>query len=130
MNHFSEVVMDHFLHPRGATPLVHVSGEGWAGAPEARRYMRIQVQVVDDTVVAASFGTYGCAPAIAAGSFICEWATGRSVDEADTMTAEQLEHALGGLPDSRRFCAGLAVDALREALRMAVRPIDREALVD
>ena len=54
---------------------------------------------------------------IAAGSFLTEWIRGKSIDYADEISAELLRERLGGLPLSKRFCADLAVGALKCALR-------------
>jgi NifU-like protein involved in Fe-S cluster formation len=83
--------------------------------------MRIQVRLDGETIAAASFGTYGCVPAIACGSFITEWVTGRPVGQALEYSADDLRHALGGLPTGRRYCADLAVDALRAAIHDAIK---------
>jgi NifU-like protein involved in Fe-S cluster formation len=113
---FSPTVMEHFLHPRHTGPLPQATGEGWGGSPHSSRYMRIQVAVLDGVVVGATFGTYGCAPAIAAGSYLCDWALGKPIGQVEHLTGEQLTLWLGGLPEARRFCAHLAVDALRAAV--------------
>jgi len=89
---------------------------------ETSRFMRIQVRMKHGAIHQASFATYGCAPAIAAGSFLCDWSIGRTPDEVRTMTPETLEQALGGLPPARRFCAGLAVEALQQAVLHATSP--------
>jgi nitrogen fixation NifU-like protein len=115
----SAIVMDHFLHPRGMAVIHNPDGEGWAGSVEAHRYMRMQVKVQDSVLSDVAFGTYGCAPAIAAGSFVCEWAQGKTVAQAQALTSDELTTMLGGLPAARRFCADLAVDALHAALTAA-----------
>jgi NifU-like protein involved in Fe-S cluster formation len=112
--------MDHFRHPRGAGTLPPPCLEGWSGDVATHRYMRIQVCVENNRVTAATFGTFGCAAAIASGSCLCEWVTGRAVSEAHTLTPDQLDGFLGGLPRHRLFCATLAVDALRAALSHAL----------
>jgi nitrogen fixation protein NifU and related proteins len=96
------------------------SGEGWAGSVETSRFMWIQLRLEGGRVAEARFGTYGCAPAIAAGSFLTEWVQGRTVEEAFTASARRLCRALGGLPEHRRFCADMAVDALHAALQDAL----------
>lgn len=118
---FSDIVMDHFHHPRHVGSLESPSGEGWAGTVESGCYMRIQVQLEADRVAQARFATYGCVPAIAAGSFVAEWVSGRRVDEVERFTADELIAALGGLPEERRFCADLALDALRAAVKNALQ---------
>lgn len=113
---FSPTVMEHFLHPRNVGTLAAPTGEGWSGSRESGRLVRIQVRLRDGVVQEARYQTYGCAPAIAAGSFLTEWVQGRTVQEALELGPEELERQLGGLPPQRRFCAALAVDALRQAL--------------
>jgi NifU-like protein involved in Fe-S cluster formation len=117
---FSDVIMDHFLGPRHTAPLSFVSGEGWGGTVESGRYIRIQVAVDEGRVVDAAFATVGCAPAIAAGSYTCEWAVGRTVQEALILTDDDLDRALGHIPESRRYYANLAVEALSKALEKAI----------
>ena len=124
---FSDVVMNHFMTPRRAGTLPDPSGEGWSGVLESNRFMRIQVRVEADAVVDATFATYGCAPAIAAGSYLCEWAVGRSVSDIQALTAGQLTAFLGGLPANRRYCADLAVDAFHRALSNAVSKAEEPA---
>lgn len=128
MHGLSDTVMDHFLHPRNAGPLPEASGEGWSGNVESGRYMRIQVRLADGCVVEAGFGTYGCAPAIAAGSYLTEWVRGCPVEKARTYTSERLLQALGGLPRPRRYCAELAVTALRTAIDHALQASPVHAL--
>jgi nitrogen fixation NifU-like protein len=116
---FSPTVLDHFENPRNAGELPAPSGEGWAGSMEAGRFLRYQVRLAADRIEDLRYATYGCVPAIAAGSLLGEWARGRTVEEALSLSAETLVQMLGGLPRRRRFCADLAVEALHRALRAA-----------
>jgi NifU-like protein len=118
----SAKAMEHFLNPRNAGPLPNPSGEGWAGSTATSRYMRIQVRLEDGRIRKIGFGTYGCAPAIAAASVLTEWSAGRTVEEARAYTPQRLLRALGGLPEARRYCAALAVEALHAALDDALQP--------
>ncbi len=70
-------------------------------------------------VMDARFGSFGCVPAIAAASIVSAWAVGRTVEEAMRLTASEVVDMLGGVPDERRFCCELAVDALHGAVRAA-----------
>lgn len=109
--------MENFLAPRNVGTFTEPSGEGWAGSLESGRFLRMQVILRGDVVQRARYQTYGCAPVIAAGSFLTEWVRGRTVEEALQFGPSELEAGLGGLPSSSRFCAALAVDALHRALK-------------
>jgi len=117
----SDLVLEHFHHPRNQGTLSSPSGSGLAGSLERSQFMRVQVRLRDQRVAAASFQTFGCAGAIACGSYLTDWMIGRQPSEAEQMPATRLERELGGLPVSRRFCASLAVDALQAALADAAR---------
>lgn len=116
---YSDQVKEHFANPRNCGQLADAHGEGCAGEPGRGNYMIIQARLDDGRVAALGYKTYGCPPAIAAGSCITEMALGRSVEEALTITREELLTALGGLPLGREHCAALAVDALTKAVQAA-----------
>lgn len=113
---FSSAVLDHYYTPRNQGRLAIPSSEGLAGSWRAGQYVRIQVQLEGDRIQAVRFETWGCVPAVACASYLTEWATGRTVQEALAFTPAALDAALGGLPLRRRFCASLAVLALHRAL--------------
>jgi len=117
----SDLILDHFHHPRNQGSLQATSGSGFAGCVPRAQFMRIQVLIVGQRVVEASFQTFGCAGAIACGSYLTEWIIGRAPAEAEQMPPARLDRELGGLPVSRRFCASLAVEALQAALAEAAR---------
>lgn len=116
---FSDEVMRAFSDPKNVGDLSEPYGEGMAGSLKRGVFMQIHVRVLEDRVVEARYRTYGCVPAIAAGSVVTEWVRGRAVDEAMAFTPAELTSALGGLPQDRRFCAELAIEALRSAVRDA-----------
>ena len=119
MSQLSPIVMAHFMQPDHAGALPEPDGEGLAGSLETSRFMRIQLRVRNGRITAARFGTYGCAPAIAAGDYLCQEVEGHTVEDAALWDAPDLIEALGGLPDNRLCCAELAVDALHLALENA-----------
>lgn len=118
---FSEQVMDHYRTPRCVGDLPDASGTGLAGSMARGQFVRLQVRLAGQRVEAARYRTYGCVPALAAGSWACEWVQGRTTAEARSLDASRLEQGLGGLPAGRRFCAALAVEALQRALEDAER---------
>lgn len=113
---YSATVMDHFASPRNVGELPDADAVGKAGEPGRGNYMVLYFRLDGDVITHCRFQTYGCAPAIAAGSVVTEMVTGKVVGEALKLTPEQVEDELGGLPLGHRHCAALAVQALRAAL--------------
>jgi nitrogen fixation NifU-like protein len=69
----------------------------------------------DGVVARASFRTFGCSACIAASSLATELLVGRS----SAPTATELDAALGGLPEDKRYCVGLVSEAAARALKAA-----------
>jgi nitrogen fixation NifU-like protein len=63
------------------------------------------------------FLTDGCGPTVACGSMISTLAKGLFPEKALLISADELLHALGGLPPESVHCAELAVNTLRAAVR-------------
>lgn len=113
---YSDQVREHFANPRNMGALEDADGEGRAGEPGRGNYMIVWVRLSGERIERLGFKTYGCPPAIAAGSCITQMALGRTVQEALAITREELIEALGGLPLGRDHCAALAVESLAEAI--------------
>jgi NifU-like protein involved in Fe-S cluster formation len=60
----------------------------------------------------ATFRTFGCSACIAASSI----ATVLLIGRATAPSGEELDAALGGLPEDKRYCAELVAEAARRAL--------------
>jgi len=63
-------------------------------------------------VLHAAFRTFGCSACIAASSVATELLVGRDTPP----TADELDLALDGLPEDKRYCADLVAEAARRAL--------------
>jgi len=113
---YSPIVTDHFVNPRNAGTIESPDAEGHAGSPDAGEFVVLQLRLANDTITEACFQTFGCGPAIAACSVLTEWVKGKRLKEARTLSPEVLVEMLGGLPEDKFFCAGLAIEALRDAL--------------
>ena len=112
---YSAVLVDHFLNPRNAGLMRDPDGVGaeeYEGCGDlARFYLRVHDQRVADV----RFQTYGCGPTIAAASVASELAGGRAIEDVVSLKAEEVERALGGLPDDRKHAAEVVAGALRAA---------------
>jgi nitrogen fixation NifU-like protein len=112
---YSAVLVDHFLNPRNAGLMRDADGVGedeYEGCGDLTRFF---LRVREERAVEVRFQTYGCGPTIAAASAASELCTGRPIEDVVNLKAEDVEAALGGLPDDRRHAAEVAASALRGA---------------
>jgi nitrogen fixation NifU-like protein len=112
---YSAVLVDHFLNPRNAGLMRDADGVGedeYEGCGDLTRFF---LRVREERAVEVRFQTYGCGPTIAAASAASELCTGRPIEDVVNLKAEDVEAALGGLPDDRQHAADVAASALRGA---------------
>ncbi|MGN8876659.1 iron-sulfur cluster assembly scaffold protein [Pseudoflavonifractor sp. HCP28S3_F10] len=113
---YTDKVMDYFNHPRNAGSLDDPDAVGVAGNPKCGDIMQVTLRVEDGVITDARFKTFGCAAAIATSSMATEMIKGRTVEQAFTLTNEQVAEALGGLPLHKMHCSVLAEQAIKAAV--------------
>jgi len=91
-------------------------GIGTAGNPVCGDTMTIYIKVKNGRIVDIKFQTFGCAAAIATSSMITELAKGKTLEEAEKITRDDVADALEGLPPIKMHCSNLAADALKAAI--------------
>ena len=113
---YSEKVLEHFKNPRNVGELENPDGVGIEGNPVCGDLMEIHIQVEDDRITDIRFKTFGCGSAIATSSMVTEMAKGKTLDEALTITRNDVANELDGLPKQKLHCSNLAADALHKAI--------------
>ncbi len=78
--------------------------------------MEIFLTFENNRVLTASYATNGCASSTVSGSFAAELTLGKDPDELANITAEDVLHAIGRLPEEDQHCATLAARTIQEAL--------------
>ena len=115
---YSDVVMDHFLNPRNVGEIENPDGVGEVGNPVCGDMMTFYIKVgEDDRLEDVKFKTFGCGAAIAVSSMVSEMAKGKTLDEALSITRDDVARELGGLPKNKMHCSNLGADALARAIQ-------------
>ena len=91
---YTETVKDHFLNPKnfimGDETKWQADGEGLVGNPVCGDQMLVKIRVKDNKITDIGWKTYGCASAIASTSALSEIAKGKTLEEADHITAKEI----------------------------------------
>ena len=114
---YSEVVMDHFMHPRNVGVIEDASGVGQVGNAKCGDIMKIYLKIENDIIVDVKFETFGCGSAIASSSMATEMIKGKSIQDALKLTNQAVCEALDGLPAAKVHCSVLAEEAIKSALK-------------
>ena len=114
---YSEVVMDHFMHPRNVGTIEDASGVGTVGNAKCGDIMKIYLKIENDIIVDVKFETFGCGSAIASSSMATEMIKGKPLSEALQLTNKAVAEALDGLPAHKMHCSVLAEEAIKSAVK-------------
>lgn len=118
---YTEVVKEHFLNPRnflmGDESKYQYDAVGTVGNPVCGDQMKMYIRVQDDIITDIKWKTYGCASAIASTSALSELAKGKSLEDAEKISAAEIAEFLGGLPKHKFHCSVLGNQALAAAIQ-------------
>jgi nitrogen fixation NifU-like protein len=106
-------------NPRNLGEMENADAVGTVGSPECGDMLRMWIKFKEENgrkiIDRASFQSFGCQTAIAVASVATELLSGKTIEEAKSMSGEELAAPLGALPPVRIHCAQLVESALRNA---------------
>src|SRR3954470_13964478 len=106
--------------PQNLGEMENADAIGTVGSADCGDMLRMWVKFKEEggrkVIDRATFQTFGCQTAIAVASVATEMLAGKTVDEAMSMSGEDLAAPLGPLPPVKIHCAQLVEGALRSAL--------------
>lgn len=118
---YNPKVMDHFMNPRNIGVISDASGIGEVGNPTCGDIMKMYIKVEKkngrEILSDIKFQTFGCGAAIATSSMVTEMMKGKTLEEAERLTNEEVAKELGGLPPIKMHCSNLAASALQAAIK-------------
>ncbi|MCI6606123.1 MAG: Fe-S cluster assembly scaffold protein NifU [Clostridiales bacterium] len=114
---YTDIVMDHFQHPRNVGSIENADGIGEVGNAKCGDIMKMYLKIQDNVITDVKFETFGCGSAIASSSMATEMIKGKTIDEALAVTNKQVVDALGGLPAHKLHCSVLAEEAIKSAIK-------------
>ena len=114
---YSDIVMDHFMHPRNVGEIENPDGVGQVGNAKCGDIMKMYLKINGNVIEDVKFETFGCGSAIASSSMATELIKGKTIDEALTVTNRQVVDALGGLPAHKLHCSVLAEESIKSAVK-------------
>ena len=118
---YSKEVIERFRHPKHLGEIKDADAIGRVGNAMCGDVMEIYVKIDKnkegkDYIKDIKVKTYGCVAAISSSDVLCDLAIGKTLEEAEKITKDDVVSKLGSLPPVKIHCSVLASEALKKAI--------------
>jgi nitrogen fixation protein NifU and related proteins len=112
----SPELIDHFRNPRNVGELPPPAITIEVSNPICGDILRLSARIEAGRIARSGFKVRGCTASIASASALTELLAGRDKAALKSLTASDIEQAVGGLSNESKHAAALCLDAVRALL--------------
>jgi nitrogen fixation protein NifU and related proteins len=114
---YSEKIKQRFMSPKHRGTVENADVNVNVQSEVCGDEIEISFKVKAGKISECKFQSLGCAISVATCDLICELAEGKTPDEAEKLTRQDVIEGVGDLPTVKIHCGDLAAKGLREAVK-------------
>ncbi len=116
---YTKTVKEHFLNPKHTGVIERPDLDATVGNLTCGDALRLMIKLDEAGRIAdAKFQTFGCASAIASSDALIELIKGKTIEEAERLTNDDIVAYLGGLPEAKMHCSVMGTEVLQKAIAL------------
>ncbi len=113
---YTKELMKHFKNPKFVKKLENPDGVGEVGNMKCGDILKLQIKVKDNKIKDIGFQTFGCPAAVASSDVVCGLAKGKTLEQAEKLTKDDIVKELKEMPKIKLHCSVLGISALKKAI--------------
>ena len=114
---YNNKIIDLFRNPKHAGNLEDANASGEVGNMKCGDVMKVMIKVKGNVIEKVRFETFGCVAAMASSEALCELVEGKTLEEAQSLTNQDIVDYLGDMPPVKIHCSILGANALKAAIK-------------
>ena len=126
--YYNRYIVERFQYPTNAGGMHGANAIGEVVKDNCTDLTRLYLKINDKNVIEnAKFKTFGCCASIVSADVTCDLVKGKTIEEALSISNQDVLYIIGELPDKKAYCSVMAEETIQSAIDDFYKRKEKEA---